>query len=69
MESYSPSMEASVRQQLRQPSPESFAQLLGYYRRRGGPGLVLASAEAVVRGLNPEAATLTLTADVATLAP
>jgi hypothetical protein len=57
MENYSPAMRALVRQQLRDAGPEHFALLLQYYRRRGGPGLVLAAAEAVVRGLNPDANT------------
>lgn len=45
MESYSPTMEAAVRQQLTQASPEYLAQLVPYYQQRRGPGLVLLEEE------------------------
>lgn len=45
METYSPSMEAAVRRELTQASPQYLATLVPYYQQRQGPGLVLLEEE------------------------
>lgn len=49
MEAYSPRMAVAVRRELRLADGASFAQLLAYYQRRRGPGLVLAEREQAAR--------------------
>jgi|GEM_PF-5834417 len=48
-EAYSKRMAVAVRRELRQADGARFEALLGYYHRRGGPGLELAEAEATAR--------------------
>ena len=48
-EAYSKRMAVGVRRELRQADGARFAQLLAYYKVRGGPGLPLAEAEATAR--------------------
>lgn len=49
MEQYSKQMAVAVRRELRQADGARFAQLLGYYQQRGGPGLGLAQKEQAER--------------------
>jgi hypothetical protein len=44
-EVYSKRMAVAVRRELRQANGPEFAQLLAYYKVRGGPGLCLAEKE------------------------
>lgn len=46
MEAYSRQMAVAVRREIRSADGPRFRELLAYYRRRGGPGLTLAEAEA-----------------------
>lgn len=48
-EAYSKPMAVAVRRELRQADGARFAQLLAYYKVRGGPGLALAQQEAAAR--------------------
>ncbi|MBJ6145721.1 hypothetical protein [Hymenobacter sp. BT559] len=49
MEQYSPRMAVAVRRELRQANGKRFAELLAYYKVRGGPGLGLAPKELAER--------------------
>lgn len=49
MEVYSKRMAVAVRRDLRQANGIRFAELLAYYKVRGGPGLTLAKAEQELR--------------------
>ena len=48
-EAYSKRMAVAVRRELRHADGARFEELLDYYRRRCGPGLALAEAEATAR--------------------
>jgi hypothetical protein len=48
-EVYSKRLAVHVRNALRQANGPEFAQLLAYYKVRGGPGLALAKAEQELR--------------------
>jgi hypothetical protein len=48
-EAYSKRLAVAVRRELRQADGDRFAELLDYYRQRGGPGLALAEQEATDR--------------------
>lgn len=48
-EAYSKRMAMAVRRELRQADGVCFAQLLDYYKVRGGPGLTLAEKELAER--------------------
>lgn len=48
-EKYSPLFEQWIAKQFQQASPQDFANLYKYFLSRGGPGLVLAEAEAKAR--------------------
>jgi hypothetical protein len=50
METYSPSLEASVRQQLQAAGPARLRELGAYYLKRQGPGLALLRTEYRRRG-------------------
>ena len=49
IEVYSKRLAVAVRRELRQADGPRFAELLTYYRQRGGPGLGLAEQEATAR--------------------
>jgi hypothetical protein len=48
-EAYSKQMAVAVRRDLRQADGKRFAELLAYYKTRGGPGLTLAEKELAER--------------------
>jgi hypothetical protein len=48
-EAYSKRMAVGVRRELRQADGQRFAELLAYYKVRGGPGLGLAQKEQQLR--------------------
>jgi predicted phosphoadenosine phosphosulfate sulfurtransferase len=49
MEAYSKRMAVAVRRDLREANAKRFAELLAYYKVRGGPGLGLAQKEQEAR--------------------